>query len=190
MHQVVMAFEIPEAVLQHPDAARILKQRPIHLHSTGQAKIKFDVAHEILRDADFLGALQSAYAAMLPDGEKPEFVVVQTQPGHFAYENRYGEKTDIEQMFRQITQKEASVYLLSKGERFFGTFEAITAIEIRRCANDSVDWNVQVLAWPHNRFSRLIARTGVVNRFFRSKTSEITDLAVNIGMYLTPGGGT
>lgn len=77
------------------------------------------------------------------------------------------------------------LYLFSEGDRFFGRFEALTAITAKPAGTDRIDWLVRVYAYPRNTFSRLVARTGVVNRFFRSKTDEITDLAVRIGTFMT-----
>lgn len=185
MTQSLPADEMPDAVRQHPDAARIIERRSVRLQTGGQAALTFDVASNLIKADDFLGALQTAYAAMLPPGETPEFVVAQTEDGHFSYENRDGEKTAIEELHRQLSPQEARLYLLTKGDRFFGSFEALTAIEVRPRENNAVDWQVQVLAWPHNPFSRFVARTGIVNRYFRSKTDEVSELAVRIGMFLT-----
>lgn len=179
------ASELPLSVRQNSDAANVLKRRSVHLDSSGEARLSYPVASALLETDDFLGSLQAAYAATLPEGETPEFVVRQIETGHYAYKNRDGENTDIVELHRVVSPDSANVVLLTKGERFFGSFEALTMIQIKPVAGDKVEWTVQVLAWPHNFFSRMIARTGIVNRYFRSKTDDLIALTVKIGTYMT-----
>jgi len=176
---------LPEAVSSHVRTASLLEKRVVHLQSEGQAGLAFQVAIDIIHDDDFLFALQQAYALMLPEGETPEFTVKQTAPGQYAYVNRGGEQTTITEVHRAFQPGSVELYLFSEGDRFFGKFEALTAITVKPAGTDRVDWQVRVYAYPRNTLSRLVARTGVVNRFFRSKTDEITDLAVRIGTFMT-----
>lgn len=176
---------LPEVVSSHGRTATLLEKRVVRLHSAGQADLAFQVAIDIIKDDDFLSALQKAYAMMLPEGQEPEFTVKQTEPGQYAYVNRGGEQTRITEVHRAFANGCVELYLFSEGDRFFGRFEALTAITVMPAADDRVDWQVSVYAYPRNTISRLVARTGVVNRFFRSKTDEITDLAVRIGTFMT-----
>lgn len=176
---------LPEAVSSHIRIAPLLEKRVVRLHSEGQADLAFQVALDIVRDEDFLSALQEAYALMLPEGQSPEFTVRQTIPGQYAYVNRDGEQTQVTEIQRAFRPGCVDLYLYTEGDRFFGRFEALTAITVRPAGTDRVDWQVTVYAYPRNVLSRLVARTGVVNRFFRSKTDEITELAVQIGTFMT-----
>jgi len=176
---------LPRPVQEHPATTALLQRKMVRLQSSGQADLAFRIAVEIIHDDDFLFALQQAYAMLLPEGEQPEFTVKQTAPGQYAYVNRDGEQTQITEVHRVASPECVELYIFSEGDRFFGRFEALTAISVTPLETDQVDWQVKVYAYPHNLFSRLIARTGAVNRFFRSKTDEITDLAVQIGVFMT-----
>jgi hypothetical protein len=89
---------IPQAVTNHASAARLLERRTVNLRSSGDAALAFPIAVGMIQDDDFLQALQEAYARMLPTGEAPEFTVVQIAPGRYAYVNREGERTAIEEV--------------------------------------------------------------------------------------------
>ncbi len=181
---------LPEPVTKHDSVSQLLDKRFLRLASSGQAALTFSVAVGIIHEDDFLNALQIAYAEMLPEGESPEFTVQQTAPGNYAYVNRDGEKTTITEILRVIESDRVELYIFSTGNRFFGSFEALTAITVKPDTDESVLWDVKVFAYPRNLVSRIVARTGVVNRFFRNKTTEITELAVQIGAFLTrPGSG-
>ncbi len=176
---------IAEAVSGQAHAASLLTKRTVQLYSTGRAALAYHVAIRMIEEDDILGALQEAYARMLPEGESPEFTVQQTAPRTYAYVNRDGEHTEIIEIHRVTKPEHVELYLYSTGNRFFGSFEALTAIRVKPADANEVDWEVAVYAYPQNILSRLVARTGVVNRFFRRKTNEITAIAVRIGTYMT-----
>lgn len=177
--------QLPEAVQEHAATSSLLQKRVVRLQSAGQADLSFQIAIDIIHDDDVLFALQKAYAMMLPEGESPEFTVEQIAPGQYAYVNRDGEKTQISEVHRVSTPDSVALYIFSEGDRFFGKFEALTAITVKPIDNNQVVWQVKVYAYPYNALSRLVARTGVVNRFFRNKTHEITGIALKIGTFMT-----
>lgn len=185
----VLSQEHPAPVLRHDRTTAILEKNTVSLVGNGTAPISFPVARSLVESDDFLSALQQAYAAMLPEGQSPEFVVTRTAPERYAYVNRAGEHTEIEEVYREIGTDTVLLYLFTEGSRFFGSFEALTVIRVLEVGPEAVEWEVEVFAWPHNRLSRLIARMGLVNRFFRNKTDELTLLAIRIGTFMTRNAG-
>jgi hypothetical protein len=178
--------DLPEHIRSHADVSGLLERKVVTLQATGRAALAYEIALDMIRADDFLHALQVAYAEMLPEGQSPEFTVQQTAPGKYAYVNRDGEHTTITEIHREIHPGHIDLFIFSTGDRFFGSFEALTAITVKSTDVDhEVDWAVRVYAYPRNVLSRLVARTGVVNRFFRSKTHDITQLAIQIGTYMT-----
>ncbi len=176
---------LPEAVSGHSTISSLMAKRIVRLHSTGRAAVTYHVATRLIQEEDVLVALQQAYASMLPEGESPEFTIKQTAQGKYAYVNRDDEKTELTEILREIQPGHVEMYIYSTGNRFFGSFEALTAIRVQPAGPNEIDWEVHVYAYPRNLLSRLVARTGVVNRFFRSKTDEITDIAVRIATFMT-----
>jgi len=177
--------DLPEAVSGHTTISSLLTKRTVRLHTTGRAAMAYHIATSMIQEDDVLDALQQAYASMLPEGESPEFTITQTGAGRYAYVNRDGEHTEITEILRVIQPEHVELYIYSTGNRFFGSFEALTAIHVRPASTNDIDWDVHVYAYPKNILSRLVARTGIVNRFFRSKTDEITEIAVRIGTFMT-----
>lgn len=177
--------KLPDSVRQNQEVSTILAKNPIKLKSKRQAELAFDTASTLIDQPDFLGALQDAYRAMLPEGTPPEFIVEQTAPGVYQYANQDGEETYIEELQRTRSPEIVSLYLLTEGDRFFGHFKALTCVAVTPTKPGHIEYHIRVFAWPYNPLSRFIARTGIVNLYFKRKTSQITDLAVAIGKYMT-----
>jgi hypothetical protein len=176
---------LPESVSAHSAVSPLLEKRVVHLQSSGRSAVQYAVATRMLQQDDVLVALQDAYARMLPEGEDPEFKIKHVSEGRYAYVNRKKEKTELLEILRVVKPEHVELYIFSSGDRFFGSFEALTAIHVEPTNADEINWEVQVYAYPQNVLSRLVARSGIVNRFFRNKTREITKIAIRIAMYMT-----
>ena len=59
----------------HEPDRTLLNRNPIHLNGGGRVAIAFQDAVDILDREDLLTAIQLGYAALLPEGETPEFTV-------------------------------------------------------------------------------------------------------------------
>jgi len=174
----------PAALLKHEQASNLLDRKTVTLSGAGTEAVSFDVVNRIIESEHVLAALQQAYDSMLPDGETPEFVITAKTANLYLYVNSDDESTTIEELFKTSDDASASLYLFMQGERFFGSFEAVAIIRAQAIDTESMKWQIKVHAWPKNRFSRLIARTGIVNRYFRAQTSEITSLMLMIGRHM------
>lgn len=174
----------PEALQSHKQASALLRRKTVTLSGEGTEDVRFSVVTRIIESRQVLAALQQAYDSMLADGEPPEFVISTKATNRYLYVDSDDELTTIEELFKTSDESSASLYLFMEGERFFGSFEALAIIRAKTIAAERIEWKIDVHAWPKNTLSRVIARTGIVNRYFRNKTSEITRLMLTIGRYM------
>jgi len=174
----------PDALLKHEQAANLLDRKTVTLSGAGTEAVSFEVVHRIVESEHVLAALQLAYDTMLPDGETPAFVITAKEDNLSLYVNSDDESTTIEELFKTSDDASASLYLFMQGDRFFGSFEAVAIIRAQAIDTENMKWQIKVHAWPKNRLSRLIACTGIVNRYFRAQTSEITSLMLMIGRHM------
>lgn len=181
----VSAMDTAERVTHHAEARRILALKPILVETCGEVEIPYEEAVRIFASPTLLEDVQAEYARLLPPGEKPEFVIVQTAPGQFHYVNRHGQETWIFELHRgEHEGPTTEVVYYARGRRFFGNFEAIIHISAEP-SKAGVAYRARVYAYPENAFSRFIARhLRIVHLFFHSKTNEIENLSVKIGRRL------
>jgi len=174
----------PAALLVHKRASALLDRKNVTLSGKGTESVRFGVVNGIIESEHVLAALQQAYDSMRPDGETPEFVISAKPNNQYLYVDSDGESTIIEELYKTSDDASASLYLFMEGERFFGSFEAVAIIRAQAIDTENIKWQIDVHAWPSNKLSRLIARMGIVNRYFRAQTSEITSLMLTIGRYM------
>ena len=168
---------------QHSDAYRsVLDRHYIKAGGTGMVEVSFSDAVVLFEQENLLNDVQAAYAKMLKDGQTPEFTIQVDATNQWSYVNKAGQQSVIIELHRLIgTEDRASLVYYSAGERFFGKFRAVIVIDVVPADLGASAYEVTVYAYPENSFSRFFARhLGVVDRFFRTKTTEITALAVDI----------
>lgn len=158
----------------------------IEIRGEGTLDVPCEAVQALFGRSDFLDTVQQAYADLLEEGEKPEFVVEQRATGHWAYVNKRGHHSEIRELYRLCAPREgAHLVLYAEGERFFGRFRAVIEMEVVPVDDKSVSYRVKVYAYPENVVSRFFARhLGLAERFFRDKTDEMTDLVCRIGHHL------
>lgn len=165
----------------HEPARTLLSRNPIHLTGGGRVEIAFQDAVGILDHEDLLTAIQLGYAALLPEGEAPEFTVTKTGPGRYHYVNRKGQETSIEEvMIQTVAGKSVQVALYSEGVRFFGSYQSLYQIEVIPADEGQVDYQVTVYARPESAAIRLFARVTPVELYFRHKLNEMTGLVIEV----------
>jgi len=156
-----------------------------------EGKGRVDVSHEttmmLFNQEDILDAVQRAYAHLLKEGEQPEFVVEQHGQGRWKYVNKSGNKSEIVELHRCAEPNRPSMLVLyTKGDRFFGDFQAIIEIEFRSQTETACTYQVAVFAYPQSAISRFFARRlGIAERYFRAKTNDMIELSVRICSVLT-----
>jgi len=162
----------------------------IRVEGEGVVEVAYPTAQALFEKDDILDAVQEAYAALLPEGERPEFEVVSGGDRTWSYVNRHGERSRVVELHRDIRPEErAFLVYFTEGERFFGSFRAVIEITVTPTDAASSRYDVRVLAYPERSVSRFFARhLGIAERFFRSKTREVTDLTVTICRFLMPAG--
>jgi hypothetical protein len=160
-----------------------------YIRIAGEGRI--DVSHEttllLFNQDDILDAVQRAYAHLLKEGEQPEFVVKQHGEGNWNYVNKSGNRSEIMELHRCAEPNRPSkLVLYTKGERFFGDFQAVIVIQFRLQTETACSYQVEVFAYPRSAISRFFARRlGIAERYFRTKTAEMIELSVRICSILT-----
>ena len=165
----------------HAPTQELLSRNPIRLTGSGRAEISFVDAASILQRDDLLAAIQRSYAAVLPEGEAPEFTVTQTGPGAYHYTNRHGQETRIEEVLNETEAGErVEVAMYSEGDRFFGPYQSLCIVEVVPAGTNRVDYTVRVYARPESAAVRLFARITPVELYFRHKLKEMTGLVIDV----------
>jgi hypothetical protein len=165
----------------HAPAQELLSRHPICLTGAGRVAIAFQDAADILGREDLLTAIQLGYAALLPEGEMPEFTVTKTGHGTYRYVNRKGQETSIEEvMIQTVPGKNVEVALYSEGIRFFGPYQSLCRIQVVPAGEGQVSYQVTVYARPDSAAVRLFARVTPVELYFRHKLNEMTGLVIAV----------
>lgn len=179
---------IPEGFRAHERVRPVLEAHYILIQGSGIVGVEYDVALNMLEAEDLLTLVQTAYEELLEEGETAEFTIEQTEPGEYSFVNSKRQFTRILELHRAPDDEGGMELLLySEGTRSFGDFQALTHLRVRACPENHSRcvWTVEVYAYPSNSLSRYFARNlGIARRYFRSKTSEISELATRIAVHL------
>jgi len=174
---------LPQSLTVAPEVQSILSNKYIRIEAKGRADANFTDLLTVSRRPDLLEAIQREYAAMLPDGKKPEFEIQETAPGKYFYLNSKNQESHLTELMREV-QPDGwihAVYAVS-GERFFGDFKALVHVAIADAGAGKVSYDAEVFACPENSFCRGLARglQFAVSSFFRSKTGDMTDMFIKV----------
>jgi hypothetical protein len=184
------AIEPPEtaALVSDAPSRALLQERFIFAETGGTVPVRIDSAIAVLREPSFLTRVQEEYERLLPPGKQPDFKVQQSSSNAWFYINQNRERTDITQAAERLDS--AGTFDLAyhtQGRRFFGFYQALIHIRLAGCG-DSTGYTVAVYAYPENGVSRFFARhLQLVEKYFRSKTGEISELAVQLSTRLCAG---
>jgi len=174
---------LPVSLAVAPEVQSILSNKCIRIDASGKADASFADLLTVSRRPDLLEAVQREYAAMLPEGKKPEFEIQETAPGKYFYINCKDQESHLTELMREMQPdgRIHAVYAVS-GERFFGEFQAIVHVAVADEGFGKVSYYAEVYAWPANLFCRGLARglQFAVASFFRSKTGDMTDMFIKV----------
>jgi hypothetical protein len=183
----VWAIELPETVALVPDdrSRALLKKEFIYAETGGAVPVSVCSAISILQQPSFLTRVQEEYEKLLPPGKCPEFTVQQSATNTWFYINKKQERTDITEVAGRMNGADTfDLAYYTQGRRFFGFYQALIHIRLTGTGN-STGYTVAVYAYPENGFSRFFARhLQLVEKYFRSKTDEISAIAVQISTRL------
>ncbi len=167
----------------HAPSATLLTKHTIPVRRTGTLALAPADACALLARTNLLELVQQQYARQLPAGQSPEFVVRLTGTNTYAYVNRHGQRSEITEVgrMRLVGDGVAALFYVF-GERDFGTFESLTYITVAPAPKAGIcRYEVVVHAYPHGRVLRFITRhLGLVERYFRDKTSEMEALITKL----------
>jgi len=194
---ILLILSAPVFALSTPDtkefvsddlSCALMEQKFIYAETGGAVPVSFCSAVSVLHQPAFLTRVQEEYEKMLPAGKLPEFTVQQSSTNAWFYINKKQERTDIAQVASRITGADTfDLAYYTHGRRFFGMYQALIHVRLTGSGN-STDYTVAVYAYPENGFSRFFARhLKLVERYFHSKTAEISAIAVQISTRLCNG---
>lgn len=179
----LLRAELPASVMQHAEVTNLLSKSCLRIDASGCAEAAFSDLLTVSRRGDLLTAVQQEYAAMLPEGEKPEFTVEEISPGEYFYVNRNRQESHVSELLREVQPDGMlhAVYLIS-GERFFGRFQALVHVSIADAGAGRVEYFAEVYAHPENRFCRWLAHGlhAAIESFFRRETRCMTGLVMEV----------
>lgn len=155
---------------------------PICAEARGEVPVDFSLAFKVLLQPDLMTRVQATYASLLAENEAPEFTIQQVSSNTYFYVNRKDERTDITEIMRGKTAEDCfDIILYSTGERSFGSFEALTHVQVKADGKGRCRYTASVYAYPENAFSRFFARhLGLVERYFKKKTALLTSMITTI----------
>lgn len=194
---ILLMFSAPVFALSTPDtkalvsddrSCAVLEREFIYTETGGMVPVSFCSAVSVLQQPAFLTRVQEEYEKTLPAGKSPEFIIQQSATNAWFYINKKQERTDITEVAGRITGADTfDLAYYTQGCRFFGTYQALIHVRLTGSGN-STDYTVAVYAYPENGFSRFFARhLQLVEKYFRSKTGEISAIAVQISKRLCNG---
>ena len=168
-----------------PDEARILEKRTIDIPVEGCVTGTFERAFAVLGETNLLDSVQSAYAAQLPAGQQPEFVVHSTAPGLYFYVNKNSERCDIRELWRRTdSNRWFQVAFHVRGERSFGPFESLVYLTVARedaAPPRELHYVAEVRAWPQPFWVRFLAQhLPGIECYFRMKTAEMRGIITRV----------
>lgn len=174
---------LPVSLYAAPEVQSILSNNCIRIETRGKADANFADLLAINQRPDLLQAVQHEYAAMLPEGKKPEFEIQETAPGKYFYINCKNQESHLTELMRELQPdgKIHVVYAVS-GERFFGDFQALVHVVVADEGSGKVSYDAEIYAWPESAFCRGVARglQFAIGAFFRHQTGCMTDIFLNV----------
>jgi hypothetical protein len=181
------AIELPEtsALVTDEQSLSLLDRDFIFTQTSGAVPVPVGSAIAVLQQPDFLSRVQDEYADTLPPGESPEFTINQSSPTNWYFINAKRERTDITEAARFMTRDGVfDLAYYTEGRRFFGNYRALIHIRLSG-SGEATDYQAAVYAYPENGISRFFARhLKLVERYFHSKTGEISEIALHIAARL------
>lgn len=184
--QYSLALDTLALLESGPSKMLLESKKPIYAETQGSVPIRFSRALDVLQQPELMTNVQRAYCELIAEGGTPEFTINQTSTNTYYYINKDGERTDITEVLKRKTSDTTfDMVLYSAGQRFFGNYQALIHVQIVDVGNGSVSYVSSVYAYPENAVSRFFARhLGLVNRYFKSKTSQMTDIITAISCRL------
>ena len=182
----LFSLDLPKPPFDEKIESRMIDRHTIHITVSGVVTGEYGKALSILQSTNVLDRIQLAYAALLPEGVKPEFVVHSITNGHYYYVNKNKERSDIYEIRRaggvHSNLFEGVMYV--QGERSFGMFESLITMRVlpdEKAQANLLNYNADVHVYPHCMVLRIFLKCFPgVKRYFRCKTAEMQGIITGI----------
>ena len=162
-------------------AQRVLSNACLTCGSSGTVDISFETALAVVGRDSLLVDVQRAHAATLAPGQKAKFAITQPASNTYHHVNSKKRVTRIREL-RRVTDghDKFDILFYVTGDRFFGRFEALVHVVVRRVNDNEVRIQGVLYAYPHSAPVRFIARRRPVRAYFRKETDEVTGRGIRI----------
>ena len=174
-------MDLAEMVREHPPSVLLLATSELQVCREGTVHAPFTAIRDTLMVPEGLELVQKAYVCQLSAGESPEFTLTKVRTGVYSYVNNEKQESIVEEVHHSSKMDAFDIVYRITGNRFFGHFQALLHLHASPDAMGEVSYRVRVLVHPENRFWRfLVANVGMIHRFFRQETEEVSVLAEGI----------
>ena len=151
------------------------KGHPLHLVATGEVAVAYERVYTALMRTNVLLDVASTYLHDLPAGAKTNLLITPLPtPGHYTV-SWNGERADVFDLWRQTdTNTYFEGGFIITGKRYFGAFESVLNLRLRRTESGQAGFRADVLVYPHNGLIRFIFNNLLsVEDYFRRTVNEM-----------------
>ncbi len=180
------ALETLPLLEKGPALTLLEKKKSIEANVSGSVDVGFERMLALYESPSMVLRIQQVYRDYVVGDEGVEFEIEEVEPRRYAYVNRKGEQTVVEEVHRARSNAGGfDLILYTAGQRFFGAYEAVIHIQLQRGDGEKSEYRAAVYAYPKNSLSRFFGRhLGLVEGFFKRKTVEMEALTVEVCGYM------
>lgn len=163
-------------LLDTPVDERLFGKKAIQLGTSAVLPLPFDRVAKTMEKPGLLETICREYVQSKQGADLAEIPLVETSPGHYAFFNEKGQRTDITELYRKQTDAQSFDYiLLTSGKRFFGHYDAIIHIRIVDVGEVGAVYTANIHAYPHNAATRFFTkRLRVARQYFKTRIRIIS----------------
>ncbi len=167
-------------------ALEVLGKKCIRLGTSEVLPIQFQTARAVLERPDLAQAAQIVFAESISENGAVDFPVIEDAPRKYHYISEKGQRTDITELYRELTDEHTFDYIvLASGKRFFGGFDVVVHLQVIDAEEAGVVYSVITHAYPRNWLTRFSAtKIGVTKNYFKKKMKLISWVAREIAVNL------
>jgi hypothetical protein len=167
---------VPAWAVAHVSTAMCQGTR-LHLVTTGVVAVAFEQVYHALMRSNVLEEVAAVYHQELPAGEKPALVVTPLAgppAGRYAVDWQT-KRAQVRDVWRQTDTNSffEGGYVMT-GQRYFGAFETVLVVHVKRTPAGQAAFRADVLIYPHNGMVRFSVKHLLpVDAYFRKIMQEL-----------------
>ncbi len=147
----------------------------LHLMTTGEVAVAYERVYGALMRSNVLEEIASVYLQELPAGEKPSLVVTPREGrGRYAVDWQ-AKRAEVQEVWRSTDTNTffEGGYVMT-GRRYFGSFETVMMVHVKRTTTGHASFRADVLVYPQNGLIRYsVTHLLPVDAYFRRTMQEM-----------------